>query len=123
MILADDQGKLSRTMAEWADSGTLDIILVTGGTGFAPRDVTPEATLAIIQRQAPGMADAMRQESMKLTDHAMLSRGVVGIRGEVLIVDLPGSPNAAVDNFHVIEPVLAHAVELIKNDPEAEKHH
>lgn len=123
IILPDDMPKLSKTMAEWADAGDLDVILVTGGTGFAPRDVTPEATLAVIQRQAPGMAEAMRHESLLHTKHAMLSRGVVGIRGSVLIVDLPGNPKAAVENFEVIKSVLCHAVELIKNKPDAERHH
>ena len=122
-IVPDDLGVLRETLSTWADSGKMDIILTTGGTGFAPRDVTPEATSLVIDRLAPGLAEAMRMESMKVTPHAMLSRGVVGMRGEVLIINLPGSPKAAVENLQVVIPVLVHAVELLKESPEAEKHH
>lgn len=122
-ILPDDLIVLRETLVTWADRGDLDIILVTGGTGFAPRDVTPEATRAVIDRETPGLAEAMRQESLKVTPHAMLSRSVTGIRGKVLIIDLPGSPKAAVENLNVVLPVLAHAVELLRDEPDAEKHH
>lgn len=122
-ILPDDMIVLRETLVAWSDRGDLDIILVTGGTGFAPRDVTPEATRAVIDREAPGLAEAMRQESLKVTPHAMLSRSVTGIRGKVLIIDLPGSPKAAVENLNVILPVLGHAVELLRDEPDAEKHH
>lgn len=122
-IVPDDQEVISRSLIEWVDLGELDIILVTGGTGFAPRDVTPEATRDVIQREAPGLAEAMRANSSKLTPHAMLSRAVVGIRGRVIIVNLPGSPKAAVENLQVILPVLPHAVEILREDPEAESHH
>jgi molybdopterin adenylyltransferase len=122
-ILPDDLTALRKTMAKWSDRGDLDVLLVTGGTGFAPRDVTPEATRLIIQREAPGLAEAMRAASLRITPHAMLSRGVTGIRGRTIIVNLPGSPKAAVENLQVILPVLTHAVELLKEDPEAEKHH
>ncbi len=122
-ILPDDLIVLRETLTAWADRGDLDIILVTGGTGFAPRDVTPEATRAVIDREAPGLAEAMRAESLKITPHAMLSRSVAGIRGRVLIIDLPGNPKAAVENLNVILPVLGHAVELLRDDPDAEKHH
>jgi molybdopterin adenylyltransferase len=122
-IVPDDLDTLRATLSTWADDGELDVILTTGGTGFAPRDVTPEATSLVIDRPAPGLAEAMRQESRKLTPHAMLSRAVTGMRGRVLIINLPGSPKAAVENLQVILPVLAHAVELLRNDPEAEKHH
>jgi molybdenum cofactor synthesis domain-containing protein len=122
-ILPDDLAALSETLSAWADGDDLDIILTTGGTGFAPRDVTPEATRAVIEREAPGLVEAMRQESLKVTPHAMLSRSVAGIRGKVLIINLPGSPKAAVENLQVIIPVLAHAVELLRDYPDAEKHH
>jgi molybdenum cofactor synthesis domain-containing protein len=122
-ILPDDREQLRETMSVWADSGDIDILLITGGTGFAPRDVTPEATRAVIEREAPGLAEAMRLESLKVTPHAMLSRGVTGIRGKVLILNLPGSPKAAVENLRAVMPVLGHAIELLREEPEAEKHH
>lgn len=121
--LPDDLKILRETLSTWADRCDVDIILVTGGTGFAPRDVTPEATRSVIEREAPGLAEAMRAASLKVTPHAMLSRGVCGIRGGVLIIDLPGSPKAAVENFQVLLPVLPHAIELLREDPEAEHHH
>jgi len=122
-IVPDDLGELRETLSRWADGGGMDIILTTGGTGFAPRDITPEATNLVIDRPAPGLAEAMRQESRKVTPHAMLSRAVAGMRGRVLIINLPGSPKAAVENLQAVLPVLAHAVELLKEDPDAEKHH
>ena len=122
-ILPDDREQLRETMSVWADSGEMDIVLITGGTGFAPRDVTPEATRAAIEREAPGLAEAMRMESLKVTPHAMLSRGVAGIRGKVLILNLPGNPKAAVENFRAVIPVLGHAIELLREEPEADKHH
>ncbi|HVM71316.1 MAG TPA: MogA/MoaB family molybdenum cofactor biosynthesis protein [Anaerolineales bacterium] len=122
-ILPDDLQQLRATLSAWADEGGLDIILTTGGTGFAPRDVTPEATRLVIEREAPGLAEAMRSESLKINQHAMLSRGVAGIRGRVLILNLPGSPKAAVENLQVVLPVLPHACELLHDQPEAEQHH
>ncbi len=122
-ILPDDLPTLRDTLARWADSDAYDVILTTGGTGFAPRDVTPEATLAVVERQAPGLAEAMRAASLQITPHAMLSRAVAGIRGSTLIVNLPGSPKAATENLAVIAPVLPHAVQLLHNDPAAEKGH
>jgi molybdopterin adenylyltransferase len=122
-VVPDDFHLIRETLLVWADRGDLDVIITTGGTGFSPRDVTPEATLAVIERLAPGMAEAMRNQSLQSTPHAMLSRGVAGLRGEVLIVNLPGSPKAALDNFRVIKPVLAHAIELMRNNPDSEKHH
>ena len=122
-IVPDDLEQLRDTLSRWADSGEMDILLTTGGTGFAPRDVTPEATGQVIDRVAPGLAENMRSESLKSTPHAMLSRAVAGIRGRVLIINLPGSPKAAVENFQVVMPVLSHAVELLTDDPLAEKHH
>jgi molybdopterin adenylyltransferase len=122
-ILPDDLKLLREILILWADRDDADIILVTGGTGFAPRDVTPEATRAVIEREAPGLTEAMRAASLQVTPHAMLSRAVAGIRGRVLIVNLPGSPKGAVENLQVILPVLPHAVELLREDPNAEAHH
>ena len=122
-IVPDDIGLISEKLISWSDSGLVDIILITGGTGFAPRDVTPEATTAVIEREAPGLAEVMRQASLARTPHAMLSRAKAGIRGKTLIVNLPGSPKGAVENLEVILPVLPHAVELMQELPEAEKHH
>ena len=97
---------IRRRLIDWADVVHLDLILTTGGTGFAPRDVTPEATRAVIEREAPGLAEAMRAASLRKTPHAMLSRAVCGIRGRTLIVNLPGSPKAAREN---LETILARA--------------
>jgi molybdenum cofactor synthesis domain-containing protein len=123
IIVPDDLKIIRETLASWADSGNVDIILTTGGTGFAPRDVTPEATSLVIDRQAPGLAEAMRFESRKVTPYAVLSRAIAGLRGKVLIINLPGSPKAAVENLRVVLPVLAHATELLKDEPDAENHH
>jgi len=122
-ILPDDESAIRQVLIEWADSSTLDVILTTGGTGFSPRDVTPEATRAVIDREAPGLAEAMRAESLKITPHAMLSRIVTGIRKKTLIVNLPGSPKGAVENLQVVLPVLPHAVQLLKEDPDSEAAH
>lgn len=122
-IVADELDQLVDVLTEWADRGEMDVILTTGGTGFSPRDVTPEATLAIIQRPTPGIAEAMRSASLRITPHAMLSRAMAGIRSHTLIVNLPGSPKGAVENLAVLIPVLPHAVQLIKEDPSAEAGH
>jgi len=122
-IIADDFDLLRERLSEWADSGEVDVLLTTGGTGFAPRDVTPEATLAAADRLAPGLAEAMRAASLQVTPHAMLSRATAAIRRRTLIVNLPGSPKAAVENLQVILPVLPHAVELMSDDPHAEAGH
>jgi len=122
-ILPDELTALRTALSAWADEGGLDVILTTGGTGFAARDVTPEATRLVIEREAPGLAEAMRFESLKSTPHAMLSRGLAGMRGSVLIINLPGSPTAAVENLQVILPVLPHAVELLHDHPDSERHH
>ena len=122
-ILPDDESAIRAALIAWADSGRFDVILTTGGTGFAPRDVTPEATRAVIQRETPGLAEVMRSESLKKTPHAMLSRAVAGIRGRTLIVNLPGSPKGAVENLQTILPVLVHAVQLLKDDPSSEASH
>ena len=122
-ILPDDESAIRAKLMEWAASGSLHVILPTGGTGFALRDVTPEATRAVIQRDAPGLAETMRAESLKKTPHAMLSRAVAGIRGQTLIVNLPGSPKGAIENLQTIAPVLSHAVQLLKDDPASESSH
>jgi molybdopterin adenylyltransferase len=122
-VLPDEQTAIREILAAWADSGELDVILTTGGTGFSPRDVTPEATRAVIQREAPGLAEAMRAASLQVTPHAMLSRVVTGIRGKTLIVNLPGSPRGAVENFQVIIPVLPHAIQVLRGDPSSESTH
>ncbi|MEI6578019.1 MAG: MogA/MoaB family molybdenum cofactor biosynthesis protein [Eubacteriales bacterium] len=111
--LPDEQDMISEEMVKICKDGEADIILTTGGTGFAPRDVTPEATLAVIERQVPGIPEAMRQKSLEITDRAMLSRAVAGIRGKTLIINLPGSPKAVKENLETVMPVLGHAVELI----------
>jgi molybdopterin adenylyltransferase len=122
-IVADEGELIRTTLMEWADSGELDLVLTTGGTGFAPRDMTPEATSAVIERSAPGLAEVIRAESLKITPHAMLSRGVAGIRRQTLIVNLPGSPKGAVESLYIIRSVLPHAVELLRNDPASETGH
>ena len=122
-ILPDDLNILRESIALWADRGEADIILTTGGTGFAPRDVTPEATRAVIEREAQGLVEAMRAASGVKSTHAMLSRAVAGIRGKVLIINLPGSPKAAIENLQVILPTLEHAVKLLREDPDAEAGH
>jgi molybdopterin adenylyltransferase len=113
-IVPDDFKTIKNALAKWCDDAQMDLILTTGGTGFAPRDVTPEATKAIIDRDAPGLAEAMRAASLEVTPHAMLSRAVAGIRGFTLIVNLPGSPKAVRENLEVVLPALPHAVALLQ---------
>lgn len=122
-IVPDEREEIAAWLKAGADELGLDLILTTGGTGFAPRDVTPEATRSVIEREAPGLAEAMRSASLQVTPHAMLSRAVAGIRGRTLIVNLPGSPRAAVENLATIAPVLPHAIELLHEAPTAEAHH
>jgi len=122
-IVPDEIKMLCDILESWADSGEIDVILTTGGTGFAPRDLTPEATMAVIDRNAPGLAEAMRLSSLQVTPHAMLSRAIAGMRGKCLIINLPGSPKGAKENLHVIIPVLPHAVQLLNEDRRAEEGH
>ncbi len=121
--IPDELAIIRETLAAWCDQDVMDVILTTGGTGFAPRDVTPEATRAVIQREAPGLAEAMRAASLALTPHAMLSRSVCGIRGQTLIVNLPGSPKAVRENLATIAAALPHAVQLLRGSPSAEADH
>jgi len=122
-IIPDDFQALEQMLIKWTDTGDFDVILTTGGTGFSPRDITPEATGAVIERQAPGLAEAMRVASMRITPHAMLSRAIAGIRKQTLIINLPGSPKAATENLAVVLPVLQHAVQLLQEDPASEAGH
>jgi molybdopterin adenylyltransferase len=122
-VVPDDSPSIQATLMDWADQARLDLILTTGGTGFAPRDVTPEATRAVIEREAPGLAEAMRAASLAKTPHAMLSRAVCGIRGRTLVINLPGSPKAARENLESILPALPHALELLRAAPTAEAGH
>lgn len=122
-VVPDERDQIAARLIEWCDLAQLDLVLTTGGTGFAPRDVTPEATLGVLDRQAPGLAEAIRAESLRITPHAMLSRGIAGIRRRTLIVNLPGSPRGAVESLGVIMPVLPHAVELLRGEASAEQHH
>ena len=114
-IIPDEKGLIVQKLVRWADEDGLDVVITTGGTGLTPRDVTPEATLAVVDRIVPGFAEAMRAESLKKTPHAMLSRAVVGTRGKCLIINLPGSPMAVRECLEVILPALPHAVETLKD--------
>lgn len=116
MIVSDDLEHLRNTLHALAEREDIDLIVTTGGTGFGPRDNTPEAMRAVIEREAPGLAEAMRRETAIKTPMAMLSRGICGIRGTTLIINLPGSPRGVEECFEVIRPVLGHAIDLIKGD-------
>jgi molybdenum cofactor synthesis domain-containing protein len=116
-VLPDEKPGIVEVLSRLSDSGTIDLILTTGGTGVSPRDVTPEATREVVERELPGMAEAMRAESLKKTPHAMISRAIAGIRKRTLIVNLPGSPRAVRENLAVILPALPHAIEKINGDP------
>ncbi len=115
-IVPDERGIIAGKLAEWADSAEVDLIVTTGGTGLAPRDVTPEATLAVVDRLVPGFAEVMRTESLKKTPQAMLSRAVAGIRKSSLIINLPGSPKAVRECLEAIIPALPHAIETLKGE-------
>ena len=115
-IVADELSVIQETLQAWADASEADVILATGGTGFAPRDVTPEATRAVVERLTPGLDEAMRAASLKVTPHAMLSRAISGIRKRTLIINFPGSPKGVTENLQVIMPALEHAIKLLKEE-------
>ncbi|HUE82808.1 MAG TPA: MogA/MoaB family molybdenum cofactor biosynthesis protein [Pyrinomonadaceae bacterium] len=116
-IVSDDLEPLVETLRQFTDQPEVNLVITTGGTGVAPRDNTPEATLRVIEREAPGLAEAMRLETLKHTPMAMISRGVCGIRSGTLIINLPGSPKGVRESFAVIRPVLGHAVGLLAGRP------
>jgi len=116
-IVPDEQPQIQQILTEIADSGAAELIVTTGGTGFAPRDVTPEATIAVCDRLTPGIPEAMRYASMQVTNRAMLSRAQAGIRKGSLIVNLPGSPKAARENLEAVLPALAHGLEMLSGRP------
>ena len=116
-IIPDEQQQIVAVLCEWCDEKELNLILTTGGTGLAPRDVTPEATKAVIEREAPGIAEALRAISLQYTRMAMLSRGVAGVRGRTLIINLPGSPKAVRECLEYALPVLPHAINLLTEGP------
>jgi molybdenum cofactor synthesis domain-containing protein len=115
-LLADEMEEIAALLAKWSDEGQYDLILTTGGTGVSPRDRTPEATRRVLHLELPGFAEAMRARSMQITPLAMLSRAVAGIRGCTLIVNLPGSPKAAIECLEAVWPALRHAVDKIRGD-------
>lgn len=115
-LVPDVQVMISKALCELADGEKCDVIFTTGGTGFAPRDVTPEATKAVIEKEVPGISEAIRAKSLAITDRAMLSRAVSGIRGKSLIINLPGSPKAVKESIDIVISVLPHAVEALSGN-------
>jgi molybdopterin adenylyltransferase len=118
-VVPDERDAIAEAIAELAEEAA--VVLTTGGTGLGPRDVTPEATLEVLERQAPGIAEALRADSLAKTPHALLSRGVAGVRGRALVVNLPGSPGGCRDGFEVLRPALGHAVSLLAGEPTAHR--
>ena len=115
-IIPDEADVIRQRLAEWADAGDVDIIITTGGTGLSQRDVTPEATLAIVDKVVPGFAEAMRAKTFNATPTAILSRAAAGVRGKCLIINLPGSPKAVRECLEVVLPAIPHAIEIIKGE-------
>ena len=115
-VIPDEADIIANKLAQWADEGNLDIILTTGGTGLGPRDVTPEATLSIVDKVVPGFTEAMRTTAFSTTPFAILSRAVAGVRGKCLIINLPGSPKAVRECLEIIAPTLTHAVEILSGE-------
>ena len=122
-IVADEFDQIIATLIKWSGELHIDLILTTGGTGFAPRDITPEATRQVIQKEAPGLAEAMRSQGARTNPHSILSRAVAGIRNKTLIINLPGSPSGASESLEAILAVLPHAIEILQNSPDAERGH
>ena len=116
-IVPDEQDQIEEKLRQIADSGEVQLLVTTGGTGFAPRDVTPEATLSVCERLTPGIPEAMRYASMQVTNRAMLSRAQAGIRKGTLIINLPGSPKAAKENLEAVLPALSHGLEMLSGRP------
>ncbi len=116
-IIPDEKDTIVQKLITYADEFKLDLVITTGGTGVSPRDVTPDATQKVIDKEIPGMAEAMRMESLKATPHAVISRAMAGIRGTTLIINLPGSPKGASENLNAILKAIPHAVSKIKDDP------
>lgn len=116
-IVPDERTRIEAVLRAWSDEEHLDLVVTTGGTGLGPRDITPEATRSVIEREAPGIAEAMRAESLRHTPFGMLSRGLVGTRGRTLIINLPGSPKAVKECLECVLPVLPHAINLLTDGP------
>ena len=119
-VVPDDREMIANRLADWADASDVDLIVTTGGTGLGPRDVTPEACLSVIDKEVPGLAETMRAKTLQFTPMAMLSRSVAGIRGNTLIITLPGSPRGVRECLDVVTPVLAHALELLRSETVSE---
>ncbi len=121
-IVPDEFDTIVKILTRWSDEG-VNLLLTNGGTGFSPRDITPEATKRVIEREAPGIAEAVRAESLKITRHAMLSRAVAGIRGQTLIINMPGNPKAVRENLDILLPILPHALDLLTDAGNSESQH
>ena len=119
-VVPDERDAIADAIAELADDGA-SLVLTTGGTGLGPRDVTPEATAGVLERAAPGIAEAIRADSIARTPHGLLSRGIAGVRGGTLVVNLPGSPGGCRDGYAVLKPALEHALELLAGEPTAHR--